>query len=186
MGEGQSGNIEAIGFSLYMELLERAVSSLKSGQKLELSQAWRHGTEINLQVSALIPDDYLPDVHTRLVLYKKIANATTLESLESLQVEMIDRFGLLPEAAKNLFKVTEIKLKSKALGIKKIDVSLNAGKIEFNDKPNINPDKVIELIRLQPKHYKLVGSSEIKFFFEMKEPVERFQIVNKILNELTL
>lgn len=184
LGEGQSGNIEAIGFSLYMELLERAVRTLRSGQKLALSDAWRHGTEINLQVSALIPEDYLPDVHTRLVLYKRMANTTSLDALTALQVEMIDRFGALPLATKHLFKVTEIKLKSQPLGIKKIEAGLAGGKIEFEDKPNINPDKVIQLIRLQPKHYKLGGASQIKFMFDMPEPDKRFEMVNNILNQL--
>lgn len=184
LGEGQSGNIEAIGFSLYMELLERAVRTLRSGQKLELTKAWRHSTEINLQVSALIPEDYLPDVHSRLILYKRIANTSSFEALEALQVEMIDRFGMLPAAAKNLFKVTEIKLKSQPLGIKKIEASTTGGRIEFEEKPNINPDKVIELIRLQPKHYKLGGASQIKFIFDMPEPEKRFEMVNNILNQL--
>lgn len=184
LGEGQSGNIEAIGFSLYMELLERAVKTLKSGKKLTLTEAWRHSTEINLQVSALIPEDYLPDVHTRLVLYKRIANTASFEALEALRVEMIDRFGALPVATRDLFKITEIKLKSQRLGIKKIEAGALGGKIEFEEKPNINPDKIIQLIKLQSKHYKLGGASQIKFMFDMAEPEKRFEMVNNILDQL--
>jgi len=184
LGEGQSGNIEAIGFSLYMELLERAISSLKSGKKLSLAESWHQGAEVNLQISALIPEDYLPDVHSRLVLYKRIANASSPQALEELQVEMIDRFGLLPPAVKNLFKVTELKLKAQPLGIRKIEAGNQYGKIEFEAMPNINPDKIIELIRTQPKHYKLMGSSQIKFMFDMPEPERRFQVVETIINQL--
>lgn len=184
LGEGQSGNIEAIGFSLYMELLERAVKSLQSGTKLSFESTWRQGAEVSLQISALIPEDYLPDVHSRLVLYKRISNASTPQALEDLQVEMIDRFGLLPNPVKNLFKVTEIKLKAQPLGVRKIEAGTTAGKIEFEAMPNINPDKVIELIRSHPKHYKLVGSSHIRFMFDMQEPEKRFQIVETILSNL--
>lgn len=182
LGEGQSGNIETIGFNLYMELLERAVKSLQSGQKTLPTLAWRQDTEIHLQIPSLIPEDYLPDVHSRLVLYKRIANATTIPSLENLQIEMIDRFGLLPPPAKNLFKLTEIKLRSQAIGIKKIESGAISGKIKFEEKPNINPDKIIELIKLQPKHYKLIGSSEIKFMFDMPTPEDRLNTVNKIID----
>lgn len=184
LGEGQSGNIEAIGFSLYMELLERAVKSLQSGTKVSFESTWRQGAEVSLQISALIPEDYLPDVHSRLVLYKRISNASTPQALEDLQVEMIDRFGLLPNPVKNLFKVTEIKLKAQPLGVRKIEAGTTAGKIEFEAMPNINPDKVIELIRSHPKHYKLVGSSHIRFMFDMQEPEKRFQIVETILRNL--
>jgi transcription-repair coupling factor (superfamily II helicase) len=184
LGEGQSGNIEAIGFSLYMELLERAVKSLQSGTKLSFESTWRQGAEVSLQISALIPEDYLPDVHSRLVLYKRISNASTPQALEDLQVEMIDRFGLLPISVKNLFKVTEIKLKAQPLGVRKIEAGTTAGKIEFEAMPNINPDKVIELIRSHPKHYKLVGSSHIRFMFDMQEPEKRFQVVETILSNL--
>lgn len=184
LGEGQSGNIEAIGFSLYMELLERAIASLKSGKKLSLTDAWRQGAEVNLQLVALIPEDYLPDVHSRLVIYKRIANAQTPQALDDLQVEMVDRFGLLPQQVKNLFKVTELKLKAQPLGIRKIEAGTLSGKIEFEAVPNINPDKVIELIRSQPKHYKLMGSSQIKFMFDMPEPEKRFQVVEAIIEKL--
>lgn len=185
LGEEQSGDINAIGFSLYMELLDRAIRALKAGKKADLDAPLRHGTTIDLQLSALIPDDYLPDVHTRLVLYKRIANAQHDNELNDIQVEMIDRFGLLPEPTKDLFKITSIKLKAQPIGIKKIEASLNAGKIEFEDMPNINPDKVIDLVRNYPKNYKIIGQSQIKFMFDMPTTERRFTIVDNVLRLLT-
>ena len=106
-----------MGFSLYTELLERAVRSIRQGKIPDLDDTDRHGAEVELHIPALIPDDYLPDVHTRLTLYKRIASATNTEALRELQVEMIDRFGLLPDQVKHLYAVAELKLAATALGI---------------------------------------------------------------------
>ncbi|MBS1236524.1 MAG: transcription-repair coupling factor, partial [Proteobacteria bacterium] len=121
LGEEQSGQIHEIGFTLYSELLERAVHALKAGRQPELDRPLDHGPEIDLRVPALIPADYLPDVHARLILYKRIAGAASTEELRELQVEMIDRFGLLPEPVKSLFSVTELKIKATPLGVRKIE-----------------------------------------------------------------
>ncbi len=184
LGEDQSGNIEAIGLGLYMELLDKAVKSLKSGKKASLDMPIRKGTEIDLQISALIPEDYLPDVHTRLILYKRIAHAKDKAALQELQVEMIDRFGLLPEPAKNLFKITELKLKAEPIGIRKIEASSRAGKILFEPEPNINPDNIIKLIQLSPKNFKFAGANQIRFMFDMEETEKRFEVVSDILDKL--
>ncbi len=184
LGEEQSGSMQAIGFSLYMELLQKAIQSLKSGKKMTLSEHLRQGAEINLSISALIPEDYLPDVHMRLTLYKRIANAKSLEDLRELQVEMIDRFGLIPAPTKNLFKVTELKIKASPIGIRKIEAASKSGKIEFDSQPNLNPDKLINMIRAKPLNFKLVGSSEIKFMFEMQTPEQRVQVVENLIDQL--
>ncbi|MCU0836579.1 MAG: transcription-repair coupling factor, partial [Chromatiaceae bacterium] len=131
LGEEQSGQIQEIGFSLYMDLLERAVQALKAGREPELDRPLDHGAEIDLQLPALLPDDYLPDVHSRLVMYKRIASAASAEELRELQVEMIDRFGLLPEPSKNLFAITELKLKAQPFGIRKIEAGPAGGRILF-------------------------------------------------------
>ncbi len=184
LGEEQSGSMQAIGFGLYMELLQKAVHSLKSGKKVTLAEHLRQGAEINLSFSALIPEAYLPDVHTRLTLYKRIANAKTVDDLNELQVEMIDRFGLLPEATKDLFKLTELKIKASPIGIRKIEAASKSGKIEFEATPNINPDKLINMIRAKPLNFKLIGSSEIKFMFEMQTKEQRLQVVETLINQL--
>lgn len=166
LGEGQSGNIQSIGFSLYMELLEHAVEALKSGKDPHLEKPLRSGTEIDLRITALIPSDYIPDVHTRLIFYKRIANAFDDTALQELKAEMIDRFGLLPESTKNLFQITELKQQAHALGIRKIDASNTGGRIEFEEKPNIDPMKIIQLIQKQPKLYKLEGPNRLRFNWE--------------------
>jgi len=184
LGEEQSGDINAIGFSLYMEILDRAIRSLKAGKKVDLDAPLRQGTTIDLQLCALIPEDYLADVHTRLVLYKRIANAKLENELNDIQVEMIDRFGLLPQPTKDLFKITALKLQAEPFGIKKIEASTSSGKVEFEAVPNINPDKVINLIRNYPKNYKLVGQNQFKFIFDMPTNEKRFAVVENILRLL--
>lgn len=185
LSDEQSGNIHSVGFSLYMELLDRAVKSLRSGgKKVDLNVPLRQGAEINLQIPALIPENYLPDIHTRLIFYKRIASAKNVEMLNELQVEMIDRFGLLPPATKNLFKITELKIKAKPIGIRKIEVSSQSGKIEFEPIPNINPDIIIDLCRTKPKNFKLMSSSVIKFMFEMETSDQRFQVLEGLLSQL--
>lgn len=119
LGEEQSGQISEVGFNLYTELLDRAVKALQSGEEPALDEPMHRGAEVDLRIPALMPEDYLPDVHTRLVMYKRIANARTEAELDELQVEMIDRFGLLPDATRNLFRVTALKLRADALGIER-------------------------------------------------------------------
>lgn len=181
LGEQQSGNMQAIGFSLYMELLDRAVEALKSGKEPSLDKPFHYGPEIDLQMAALIPEDYVPDVHTRLVFYKRIANAKSSEALSDLQVEMIDRFGLLPEKTKNLFAVTELKLSAQKLGIHKIDAGPKGGRIEFAEKPNLDPMIIIKLIQKQPAIYKLDGPTRLRFTLTQEKPEERLKNVTELL-----
>ncbi len=185
LGEEQSGQMQEIGYSLYLELLERAVQALKTGRQPELDRPLDHGTEVDLGVPALIPDDYLPDVHARLMLYKRIASAHDTDELRELQVEMIDRFGLLPDQTKNLFRVTELKLKATPLGLRKIEVGPGGGRFIFNAQPNVDARKIITLIQKQPKVYKLDGSDKLKMTRPMPEAHERFQNVEQLLDVLT-
>ncbi len=183
LGEEQSGQMHEIGFSLYSELLDRAVSALREGREPELDKPLMHGTEIDLGVPALIPDDYLPDVHSRLQLYKRIANATTVDELDELQVEMIDRFGLLPQAAKNLFLVTELKLKATPLGITKIELGAQGGRLSFAPEPNIEPMKIIELIQTRPQEYKLDGQERLKIIASLADLDDRHDLIEKLLKQ---
>ncbi|QUX95413.1 transcription-repair coupling factor [Marinomonas sp. CT5] len=175
LGDGQSGHIEHVGFSLFMDMLDRAVKSLKNGESPDIDITSPTQTDINLRVPALIPEDYLGDVHSRLILYKRIASAHTSEELKDLQVEMIDRFGLLPDATKNLFRQTELKLKAESLGINKIEANAKEGKIFFNSKTPVDPMKLIKLIQTKPNTYKLAGSDTLKFLATMNSAEERFQ-----------
>ncbi|MCP5425566.1 MAG: transcription-repair coupling factor [Gammaproteobacteria bacterium] len=162
LGEEQSGQIQEIGFTLYMELLERAVQSLRDGRTPNLEDKADHGPEISLHSPALIPDDYLPDVHTRLILYKRIASARNAEELRELQVEMIDRFGLLPDPTKTLFSVTSLKLLAQPVGIRKIEIGPQGGRIVFTSEPNIDVGKLLALVQKQHPRYKLDGQDKLR------------------------
>ncbi|MCV6637318.1 transcription-repair coupling factor [Candidatus Albibeggiatoa sp. nov. NOAA] len=184
LGDGQSGHIQQIGYSLYTELLERAVQALKEGKQPELEKPLTKGTEIDLHTPALLPSDYLPDVHTRLIMYKRLANAVTSDALREIQVEMIDRFGLLPDHAKNLMQVTELKLKSTPLGIRKIDIGLEGGYFLFEDEPNIDPMKLVQLIQKQPQKYKLEGQHKLRLMWATGDFTDRLNAVESVLNML--
>lgn len=184
LGDEQSGQMQEIGFGLYNELLERAVKALKSGQTPSIDSIDRHMVEIDLHVPALIPADYLPDVHNRLVLYKRIAAATDKDALHELQVEMVDRFGLLPDQVKTLFAVHEMRIKAKAIGIRKIDVYDQGGRLIFDQQPNIEPIKIIELIQKQPARFKLDGQDKLKFSGDMPDADSRIMALDNLLEDL--
>nr|WP_250546729.1 transcription-repair coupling factor [Stutzerimonas nitrititolerans] len=184
LGDGQSGQIQAVGFTLYMEMLERAVKAIQKGEQPNLDQPLGGGPEINLRVPALIPEDYLPDVHARLILYKRIANAADEDGLNELQVEMIDRFGLLPDAAKHLIRLTLLKLLAEKLGITKIDAGPQGGRIEFAADTPVDPMALIKLIQTQPKRYKFEGATVFKFQVPMERPEERFNTLEALLERL--
>lgn len=184
LGEGQSGQIQAVGFTLYMEMLERAVKSIQKGEQPNLEQPLGGGPEINLRVPALIPEDYLPDVHARLILYKRIASAADEDGLKELQVEMIDRFGLLPEPTKNLVRLTLLKLQAEKLGIKKVDAGPQGGRIEFAADTCVDPLVLIKLIQGQPKRYKFEGATLFRFLVPMERPEERFNTLEALFERL--
>jgi transcription-repair coupling factor (superfamily II helicase) len=184
LGDGQSGQIQAVGFTLYMEMLERAVKAIRKGEQPNLEQPLGGGPEVNLRVPALIPDDYLPDVHTRLILYKRIASAADEDGLKELQVEMIDRFGLLPEPTKNLMRLTLLKLQAEKLGIKKVDAGPQGGRIEFAADTCVDPLVLIKLIQGQPNRYKFEGATLFKFQAPMERPEERFNTLEALLERL--
>lgn len=184
LGDGQSGQIQAVGFTLYMEMLERAVKSIRKGEQPNLDQPLGGGPEINLRVPALIPEDYLPDVHARLILYKRIANATDEDGLKELQVEMIDRFGLLPEPTKHLVRLTLMKLQAERLGIKKIDAGPQGGRIEFAAETPVDPLTLIKLIQSAPNRYKFEGATLFRFSVPMERAEERFNTLEALLERL--
>ena len=184
LGEEQSGHIQGIGFSLYMEMLEQAVKSIQSGKNPNAEIPLQHGAEVNLHAPSLIPDDYLPDVNTRLTLYKRISNAQSDNELRELQVEMIDRFGLLPEQVKNLFKVTSVKLLLTPLGIQKLDAGPESGRIEFGRETNIDPFRLIQIVQTRPETYKLEGGQTLKFIENMPEIDQRLAVIERVLLDL--
>jgi transcription-repair coupling factor (superfamily II helicase) len=184
LGDEQSGQIQEVGFSLYMDLLERAVQALKAGRTPELDRPLDHGAEIDLGIPALLPADYLPDVHTRLVLYKRIASAANPEGLKEIQVEMIDRFGLLPPPAQNLLEITQLKLRVQPCGIKKIEAGPTGGRILFGPEPKVDPARVIRLVQTAPKEFKLDGGDKLRFFADLADPSRRIAQVDRVLGRL--
>ncbi|HHO67619.1 MAG TPA: transcription-repair coupling factor [Gammaproteobacteria bacterium] len=184
LGDEQSGQIHEIGFSLYTELLERAVAALKAGRQPELDRPLHQGPEIDLHMPALIPDDYLPDVHTRLILYKRIAGAADAHALRELQVEMIDRFGLLPQPLKNLFAVTGLKLMAAPMDIRKIDVGDSGGRLVFGDEPKVDPAVIVELIQREPQTYSLEGAQKFRFRLPTPADETRIETVRALLERL--
>jgi len=184
LGEEQSGQIQEIGFGLYTELLDRAVRALRSGKVPDFDLSSEHETEVELHLPALIPDDYLPDVHTRLTLYKRIASARNEDGLRDLQVEMIDRFGLLPEPTKTLFALSSLKLMATPLGIRKLDLGANGGRITFREKPEIEPMAIIRLIQSQPRVYKLDGQDKLKLTLDLPGATERIRAAQEVLVHL--
>jgi transcription-repair coupling factor (superfamily II helicase) len=184
LGDEQSGQIHTVGFSLYMDMLERAVKAMRAGKEPNINQPLEDNTDVNLRVPALIPGDYLPDVHARLVMYKRLAGAANSEALRELQVEMIDRFGLLPEPVKNLVQVTDIKLTAAELGIKKLEASATGGKLEFAPDTRVDPYNIVQLVQNQPNVFRLEGANLLKFTLPMEDSEMRLEHIRDLLKML--
>lgn len=186
LGDDQSGQITTIGFNLYMELLEHAVETLKSGKSPSLDELLRHEqTEVELRLPVLIPDEFVSDVNTRLSFYKRIASANDDVELNELRVELIDRYGLLPDSVKFLFAATSLKLKAKSLGIKRIELHEKGGFIEFNPNHAISIDYLISLIQNNPKQYRLDGENRLKLIGSFPERMSRITFIEHLLNEFS-
>jgi len=181
LGDEQSGQIQQVGFSMYLEMLNRAVESLRKGEIPDVDAPLETGTEVKFHVPALIPDDYLPNISTRLVLYKRVAQAKSKEQLDEVQVEMIDRFGLLPDATKQLFVQAEMRLRAQRLGISTIDVGAGGGSVKFEDTTPVPVNALIQLLQSNPKEFKLAGSDTLRFVKILESAAERKQYVDGLL-----
>ncbi|WP_299495065.1 transcription-repair coupling factor [uncultured Shewanella sp.] len=185
LGDEQSGHISKIGFSLYMEMLEDAVKSLKQGKEPSLEHMLKHQSEIELRIPALLPDDYVADVNIRLSLYKRIANCTSKKALDELQVELIDRFGLLPEPTKNLLALSFYKHQATEFGIKKIEMHAKGGSLEFSDNHSIDPGFIIGLLQQQPQIYRMDGPVKLKFNLPSESYQDRLALLKLLLEQLS-
>jgi len=186
LGDEQSGHMQKIGFSLYTEMLEEAVNAIKAGRTPSVDLQSVNAVDINLRIPALIPEDYLPDVHTRLIMYKRIASCRDNEELEDLQVEMIDRFGLLPRPLKLLFRVTRLKLRAQSFGIAKIDANVSSGRIEFGSQTKVDPLSLVQLIQNNPQDYKLSGANQFQFKHQCEEAEDKLDLIDTVLNNMKL
>ncbi|QGX38241.1 transcription-repair coupling factor [Permianibacter aggregans] len=186
LGEDQSGQIEGIGLSLYMELLDNAVQALKDGKEPTLPQALGAKTEIECGLPALLPDDYVTDIGMRLSLYKRIASAKTPEALEDLQSEIVDRFGVLPTASGNLFKLAAIRLDASKLGLKRIEISAAGGRVEFSSDTQVDPMRLIELVQKQPQLYRFEGPQHIRVRKDLSKPEDRLPFLQALIQTLSV
>ncbi len=184
LGDEQSGQMHEIGFSLYTDLLARAVESLKAGREPDLEAPLDAGVDINLHVPALLPDDYVPDVHLRLILYKRIASCESAEQLRDLQVELIDRFGLLPEATKNLVRIAALKRKAASMGVEKIDAADEGGYMIFSQHATIDPVALVKLVQGDSRRYRLQGTHRLSFREDLSDLDRRFECIEKLLDTL--
>ncbi|WP_192458648.1 transcription-repair coupling factor [Musicola keenii] len=184
LGEDQSGQMESVGFSLYMELLESAVESLKAGREPSLEDLISSQTEVELRLPALLPDDFIPDVNTRLSFYKRIASAHSDDELDDLKVELIDRFGKLPDAARNLLQIAGLRQQAQSLGIKRIEGNDKGGFVEFSQHNRVDPMHLIGLLQRNPSVYRLDGPTRLKFIREQGDRQQRLTFVTELLNDM--
>ena len=184
LGAQQSGQIHSLGYTMYLDMLEQAVQAIKAGDDVDIESASKPHGEINLHLPALIPDDYLPDVQLRLNLYKRIANAESSEALRELKVEMIDRFGLLPEAVKNLFTVTEMKLCAMPIGIERIDSSPHGGFLEFGSKTTVEPLTIVKMVQDQPAIFSLQSATKLRYQNSFSTTAKRLEWLQTLINTL--
>lgn len=185
LGDGQSGQINAIGFNLYMEMLEKAVEDLKQGKEPSLTDTLTKQTEVDLRVPALLPDDYIGDVNMRLSMYKKLANCKNSDELDDVQIELIDRFGLLPQAAKNLVEVSLLKITASDMKINKIEATSKSGIIEFDPQANIDPGYLIQLVQKQANKFAFDGPTRLRFIHNTDADNTRVAFVSDMLQQFT-
>ncbi|PMN62835.1 transcription-repair coupling factor [Enterovibrio norvegicus] len=183
LGDEQSGQIQSIGFTLYMEMLEQAVEALKEGKEPSLEELLNQQTDVELRLPALLPDAYIPDINTRLSLYKRIAGAKSQDDVEELRVELIDRFGLLPDAATNLLTIQQIKLDAARLGVRKIDAHDRGGVIEFTQNAQIDPGFLVGLLQSHPSRYRFDGPTKLKIAEPLTDRRERVAFIETLLTQ---
>ncbi|MGL5294884.1 MAG: transcription-repair coupling factor [Aeromonas sp.] len=184
LGDDQSGQIQSVGFTLYMEMLEQAVDALKNGKEPSLEQLMSQHTEVELRLPALLPEDYIADVNIRLSMYKRIASAVDEQGLRELKVELIDRFGLLPEATKTLIEIAAFRQRATALGIRRVEMSERGGYLDFTQETRVNPAYLVKLLSSQPRVYKMDGPTRLRFQLPCQERAMRLQLVDGLLKDL--
>ena len=183
LGENQSGNMLEVGFQLYNEMLSEAVRALKNGQEPDLLSPLSATTEINLHAPALLPDDYCGDVHLRLSFYKKLATAKTLDQVDALVEEIVDRFGKLPAQAVTLMDVHRLRVLAKPYGVTKVDAAPGVTHISFLPNPPFDAMRIIELVQ-KNKHIRLAGNDRLRIERDLPEAHDRAQGVRDILRAL--
>ena len=187
LGKEQSGNMQGIGFNLYMELLQKTITALEKGDKFDatnINHFLHSGTEIELRIPALFPETYIFDVHTRLNLYQRISTAETQEKLTEIKIEVIDRFGLIPEQALNLFKVATLRLQASTLGIRKIETHSGGGKIAFTLPLSFNPSRLIALVQQHANDFQLNSQQQLLIKKALPLTADRIEFIENFIQRL--
>nr|WP_101127339.1 transcription-repair coupling factor [Neisseria meningitidis] len=183
LGEGQSGEMMQVGFTLYTEMLKQAVRDLKKGRQPDLDAPLGITTEIKLHSPALLPESYCPDIHERLVLYKRLAVCETVQQINAIHEELVDRFGLPEQPVKTLIESHHLRLMAKELGIDAIDAAGEAVTVTFGKNNNVDPTEIILLIQ-NDKKYRLAGADKLRFTAEMENIEVRINTVKNVLKTL--
>ena len=183
LGEEQSGELTEVGLSLYLDMLEHAVRALRDGHEPELERPLAAATEVELHLPAFLPESYVADVHVRLTLYKRIA-AADAAGLDELMAELVDRFGALPEAVRNLLRVARLKLSALALGIRRLDLGVQGGYVLFEQSSSIDPRIVVRLIQSNTREYRLEGSLKLRVTRALADLEQRFEFAAQLLKRL--
>ncbi|HWY72538.1 MAG TPA: TRCF domain-containing protein, partial [Burkholderiaceae bacterium] len=183
LGESQSGNLQEVGFDLYTQMLNAAVRALRNGREPDLLQPLAAVTEINLHTPALLPADYVGDVHQRLSLYKKLASCQDEASLDALREELVDRFGRLPPAARALLETHRLRLAAERLGVRKIDASSESIGLQFRADTPVEPSRVIQLLQ-RDKRLRLAGPDRLRLNVATPQVENRLLELHRLLKEL--
>jgi len=176
-----------VGFETYVELLNEAIEDLKEGRGLDTETELEeedHGVQVNLHLSTIIPEDYLPDIHERLVLYKRIASAGSREDIQHLREEMVDRFGKMPDSTHHLLEIAQLKLRARALGVDRLEAGPVGGRVVFSHRPRVGPEQLVQLLQTDPQTYGLHGDRELRIKADWADPEARIRGVRALLDQL--
>jgi transcription-repair coupling factor (superfamily II helicase) len=183
LGESQSGEIQEVGFSLYTQMLERAVRALKAGRAPEIEAPADVAAEVNLHAPALLPASYCSDVHERLALYKRLADCTDGDALDALREELVDRFGELPEPARALVECHRVRIAAQPLGVARVDATHEAVQLQFIKQPPIDGAKIIAFIQRR-RNARMSGPDRLRVELKLPAWQERAQAVRELFKQL--
>ena len=185
LGEGQSGEMTEVGLTMYLDMLDRAVKAMKAGRSGLIDAPLAAQSEVEMRVPALLPDDYVGDVHVRLALYKQIASAPDEAGVDELVAELVDRFGELPDPAQNLLRNARLRIAARRLGIRKLDFGSHGGYLQFEPQNSIDPKSVIQLIQVRHSPYRLEGPLKLRVSTDLEDEAARYEFVNGLLRRLS-
>ncbi|MDE2479911.1 MAG: transcription-repair coupling factor, partial [Betaproteobacteria bacterium] len=183
LGEAQSGNVQEVGYQMYLDMLGAAVKALKAGQEPDLMQPLAATTEINLHEPALLPQDYCPDVNARLNLYKRMASAASEQALQEVAEEIVDRFGRMPKAALNLIETHRLRLLAQAWGVLRVDAAEQHTLLQFRPDPPVDAARIIWLVQ-NHRHVRLAGNDRLRIERQAADAAARARLVRDTLRLL--